>query len=316
VQGEVTAGHDPFAAPAQASNLSLMSSRYVEDRKPFWGQRTAPLHTHTLKLLMEAVSDVPVTSLDKAHVRRFTEYIKKRGACNTGKPRPLTASTLNIHLRNLRAFLRWAGEEAGWNPPRVSEVPVPSSGHRDYYSIEECRKLVSAASEIFVNGQPLSGLLSVLLLTGMRKSEVLNMEWSWIDWKTQQILVPPEITKTKHKRAIPMTRALSGLLSTWPRIGDRVFSLSGSSGHLDVMYHRAIQQAGIRRLKLHNLRDTFAVQSLLSGVPLAVVSAILGHACVVTTIKHYASIAGDELRIAADRNAGFSTAILLQSGES
>ena len=71
-----------------------------------------------------------------------------------------------------------------------------------------------------------------------------------------------------------------------------------------------IRQAGIRRLKLHNLRDTFAVQSLLSGVPLAVVSAILGHASVVTTIKHYASIAGDELRIAAERNAGFASAVL------
>jgi integrase len=204
----------------------------------------------------------------------------------------------------------------GWSPPRVSEVPVPSSGHRDYYSIEECRNLVSAAAEIFVNGQPLSGFLSVLLLTGMRKSEALNMEWSWIDWKTQQILIPPEITKTKHKRAIPMTRALSDLLSAWPRTGNRVFTLSGRSGHLDTVYHRAIEQAGIRRLKLHNLRDTFAVQSLLSGVPLAVVSAILGHASVETTIKHYAAIAGDELRIAADRNAGFSTAILLQSGES
>ena len=49
---------------------------------------------------------------------------------------------------------------------------------------------------------------------------------------------------------------------------------------------------------------------LLSGVPLAVVSRILGHADVNTTIKHYAAIAGEELTIATKLGDGFSTSIL------
>ena len=57
-------------------------------------------------------------------------------------------------------------------------------------------------------------------------------------------------------------------------------------------------QSGVRYLKLHNLRDTFAVHLLLAGVPWAVVGEILGHASVETTKRFYAAIGAPEIRAA------------------
>ena len=57
-------------------------------------------------------------------------------------------------------------------------------------------------------------------------------------------------------------------------------------------YQRAFKKlyklAGVSGGKAHRLRDTFSVELLLKGVPLADVSALLGHTSTKITEKHYA----------------------------
>jgi integrase len=145
----------------------------------------------------------------------------------------------------------------------------------------------------------------------MRKTEALLMQWEWTDLPGRKILVPPDATKSNRKRTVPIPEPLAAVLEALPQPHrGRVWPFSSSSGRINQAYRDGQQHAGVRPLKLHNLRDTYAVNMLLSGVPLAVVSRILGHADVNTTIKHYAAIAGEELTIAARLGDGFSTSIL------
>ncbi len=55
----------------------------------------------------------------------------------------------------------------------------------------------------------------------------------------------------------------------------------------------AFDRAGVVKresnLMGHRFRDTFAIELLLSGVPIARVSKLLGHDSIVTTIKHYSA---------------------------
>jgi hypothetical protein len=83
------------------------------------------------------------------------------------------------------------------------------------------------------------------------------------------------------------------------------------------LFPKAVRLAGIARpLKLHNLRDTFIVMALNAGVPLAVVSQIVGHSDIRITIRSYGRFGSTELEAAAKRlsRALFTTNIITKIG--
>jgi integrase len=315
VQAELNAGCNPFRNIEGGAHFSELVGQYVTARLPFWSPRTAESVHYTARRFVELIGDVPVSSISDQTIPEFRERAVASGAHNNKRFKgPLSPHTLNVHLRNLRAFFRWVARShlvENWTPPEAQPVKAMASGHRDYYTPDECKRLLEAGQHVSIGGQPIGNLLAVLILTGMRKTEALLMQWEWVDLPGRKILVPPDVTKSNRKRTIPVPEPLAVILESLPlpHTG-RIWPFSTSSGRINQAYREAQQHAQIRPLKLHNLRDTYAVNMLLSGVPLAVVSRILGHADVNTTIKHYAAIAGEELTLVAKLGDGFSTSIL------
>jgi Phage integrase family len=66
---------------------------------------------------------------------------------------------------------------------------------------------------------------------------------------------------------------------------------------------KAIRLAGIQRLRLHDLRHTFATRRVHARVDLITVQHLLGHATIAMTARYAHSLAGD--KIAADRHLDF-----------
>jgi integrase len=315
IQAEFNVGLDPFRDIEGGAHFSELFGQYVTARLPFWSPRTARSVQYTARRFVELIGDVPLSSITDQTIPKFREEALASGAHNNGRFKgPLSPHTLNVHLRNLGAFFKWANRSRlveNWAPPEAKPVKAVAPGHRDYYTPDECRRLLESGRSLSISGQPIADLLAVLILTGMRKTEVLSMQWEWIDLPGRKILVPPDATKSNRKRTIPIPEPLAAVLEALPQPhSGRVWPFTGSSGRINQAFRAAQQRAGVPPLKLHNLRDTYAVNLLLSGVPLAVVSRILGHADVNTTIKHYAAIAGDELTIATKLSEGFSTSIL------
>jgi integrase len=315
VQAEFNAGRNPFRDTEGGAHFSELVGQYVTARLPFWSARTARSVQYTARKFVELIGDVPLSSVSDQTIPQFREKAIASGAHNNRRFKgPLSLHTLNVHLRNLGAFFKWVARShlvANWTPPEAKPVKATTSGHRDYYTSDECRRLLEAGQSLSINGQPIAALHAVFILTGMRKTEGLLMRWEWIDLPGRKILVPPDATKSNRKRTIPIPEPLAAVLAALPQPhSGRVWPFSSTSGVINRTFREAQRRAGIRPLKLHNLRDTYAVNMLLSGVPLAVVSRILGHADVNTTIKHYAAIAGEELTIATKLGDGFSTSIL------
>jgi integrase len=72
-----------------------------------------------------------------------------------------------------------------------------------------------------------------------------------------------------------------------------------------VGFHRHLKAAGLPKIRFHDLRHTAAVLMLNSGVPINVVSHILGHKDPAMTLRRYAHVLSDAQQMAADRIDGY-----------
>lgn len=317
VEVAIANGGKPFAKlqPAGRQRLDDVAKLYLERRSVEWSPRTRPLHESTLRLFMEVTGNIGITGVGREEVQAFTDNLVKSASVTSN-------ATINIHLRNLAAFLRWAKRHfdlRAWAVPDVPKLKAPAPKHRDFYSPDEASRLVTAAMGIRVNGQPFGFYIAFLFLTGMRKRESLALDWAQVDRRTRLIFLAPEITKAHRADTVPLTAELEELLDLigWKSSG-RVFTYSADSGHVAACWNEAVVRAGIRRLKLHNCRDSFAVNHLLEGVPLAVVSRMLRHKSITTTMQDYAAFSMEDVeailrRKKATQEAGEFTTNILRS---
>ncbi len=68
-----------------------------------------------------------------------------------------------------------------------------------------------------------------------------------------------------------------------------------------VIFRRHLERAGLPRIRFHDLRHTAVVMMLTNGVPINVVSHILGHKDPAMTLGRYAHVLSDAQQIAADK---------------
>lgn len=205
----------------------------------------------------------------------------------------------------------WFCIRAGWlvsNPTdrlgRISVVQAPT----DYFTRDEYAKLIDATylyrenrGETIggANGTRMRTLIMLMRWSGLRIRDALTLERTRLindnlllyQAKTGTpvyVPLPPQVAealRTIPKGAKPNPRYFfwsgNGLpksaVADWQRSFRRIFKLAGLEK----------PDGSAKRCFPHMLRDTFAVEMLLAGVPIDQVSMLLGHASVKITEKHY-----------------------------
>jgi len=128
------------------------------------------------------------------------------------------------------------------------------------------------------------------LNTGMRKGEILGLEWErHIDLKHGFILL--DMTKNGERREIPINDTLRGVLQGLTRRLDvpHVFYDHDTGNHYkDVKrsFKTALKRAGIRDFHFHDLRHTFASHLVMAGIDLTTVKELLGHKTLTMTLRY------------------------------
>ncbi len=152
-----------------------------------------------------------------------------------------------------------------------------------------------------------------LLLTGARRSEVLQATWSQFDLSSEAPIwiVPQEAQKGDTRVRTPLRRPLSdeaaAILKDW-RSGQAVASVvwvfpsqrdpSKCRPDLKDAWDRIRTKADIPEVRLHDLRHSFASAAINAGASLYVVGKALGHADVRTT-ERYAHVMDETVRTVA-----------------
>ena len=143
-------------------------------------------------------------------------------------------------------------------------------------------------------------IIRLLLLTGCRKNEVLHLRWSEV---RDDALVLAD-SKTGARKVALNSQARS-ILERQPRdAGSFVFPsplnpARPRSRDLSLWY-RVRREADIRDVRLHDLRHSFASHAVMNGVPVPVVSRLLGHSSVRMTLR-YAHLGDREIEAAGER---------------
>jgi integrase len=169
--------------------------------------------------------------------------------------------------------------------------------------------------------------------TGMRRGEVLGLRWSDVDLATRTLSIRQTIITVAYevqvsepktargRRTISLDAETAAVLqghrvaqreerfanpSTFDD-GDLVFARpDGRPIHPDYFsqtFERSIRRAGLRRVRLHDLRHTYATLALIAGVDSKTVSARLGHSTVAFTLDVYTKAVPQLDREAADKVA-------------
>jgi integrase len=130
--------------------------------------------------------------------------------------------------------------------------------------------------------------IRLLLWTGMRSSEVIQLRWREVDLGTNCLRIAD--TKT-GARIIPLSSHTLGIINSLPRGSgdDFVFQSSQKNRPLALTrpWYRVRAAAGIdKSATIHTLRHTFASWSVMDGQSLAQVGAILGHKSTQTTLRY------------------------------
>jgi integrase len=130
---------------------------------------------------------------------------------------------------------------------------------------------------------------STALNTGMRKEEILSLEWEkHIDLKHVFILL--DVTKNGERREIPINRTLRDTLKQVVRhiSSPYVFVDANGNRYKDIRrsFKSALRKAGIKDFRFHDLRHCFASHLVMAGVDLTTVKELLGHKTLTMTLRY------------------------------
>lgn len=149
------------------------------------------------------------------------------------------------------------------------------------------------------------GAIRLGLLTGMRRSEVLTLRWSEVDWDRAMLRLADSKTGAK---VVPIGAAPLAVLDSLPRIeGSKyVFASEDVSRPLESVrrvWDAVRLAAKLDDVRFHDLRHSFASALADQGESLPLIGSLLGHKDVSTT-QRYAHLVDDRRKAAADATSG------------
>lgn len=223
-------------------------------------------------------------------------------------------------VKNVRATLRrilasaveWGLLDAVPPLPRV-KVPQPKW---DFFNAEESAALVGAART-----DEERALLLFALRTGARAGEQIAIRWDDVDWTNRLVVLRRSSTrgevgptKSGRERRVPLTDTMGQALRKIRHLrGPLVFcNLDGSAFRLGQLHEKlwgACRRSGLRKIRWHDLRHSFASQLAMKGISLRLVQEWLGHSTITMTMRyaHLAPGGGADLIRALDSPAVATT---------
>jgi integrase len=252
-----------------------------------------------------ALGGKPVGAISQFDIQSVYAQMFQRGLS------PRTIEYTNAVLQSaFRQAVRW--KMLADDPCTGVDLPPLKRREMEALSVEECRQFLKAAREA-----EWFALFALALTTGMRPSEYLALKQSDIDWQRGTASVCRTIqvsgsgwqfydTKRKRSRRIVKLQdfVLRGLDESrnsqaggggeYPMEHDLLFRTATGAPlkqrAVKREFRRVLKAAGLRPIRLYDLRHTAATLAVAAGVSVKVISEQLGHASISFTLERYSHV--------------------------
>ena len=136
--------------------------------------------------------------------------------------------------------------------------------------------------------------------TGLRREEQFGLTWDRVDMARARIVLPRELTKSRHPREVPFIGRTAQITAQMPRHIRSPFVFWHEDGRryqtMNKGLKAAARRAGIKDLKWHDLRRTFGCRRLQDDrMSTEQVGMLLGHHSVTVTERSYAFLTIDSI---------------------
>lgn len=252
---------------------------------------------HVVKVLREKFGTKKLTEISYLDIETFRNTWKATNIKSGTKER--TDATVNRYLAVFGHMLNKAVE---WDKLEVSpftkgsKLKFKENNQRDrYLTQDEIQALLKACSP------HLLPIVEVALRTGMRKGELLSLQWEQIKGG----LIYLRETKSQKPRRIPIDERVGQIFkdlqvkNKWKSPYVFLGPDGNPLGDVKRAWEGACRRAEIGNCRFHDLRHTFASQLVKKGASIKAVQLLLGHKESRTTDR-YAHLAPDDLRDAVN----------------
>ena len=279
--------------------LSELIMDFVESLEVERGrsQKTAENYHLYLERLVEFAGDIEVGKITPELIRKYRLWLNRYKNENDGE---LALITQNYHLIALRNFLKYCAKRdiATLAADKV-ELPRTKRRQVSFLTTEETERLIETVDTNTPTGLRDRAILELLFSSGLRVSELTNLNRDHINLKRGEFMVrgkgqkdrpvflSPEATewlalylKSRNDSAVPLFVRYSGF-KTGDERGES-FRLTPRSVQRLVQHYS--RMAGItKHVSPHTLRHSFATDLLMNGADLRSVQSMLGHSNISTT---------------------------------
>ena len=209
----------------------------------------------------------PLEAVTVKKIDAFVDYLQFKG---------LSVSSINMHLRTVKAMLRYY-----WKRERLDRVPL----------IEQLKQ--EENNPIYITDNEFQSIMELDWLdqfykrvfyfyreTGCRIREpfISKLDGNWLDI--------PNLSKGKKPRNLELAASVKKIfteLSAW--LGSGYGStLVDPADHISKKFKQALRSIGADESKrFHSLRHTFAVRRIVEKVPIFKIQKMMGHSSIATT---------------------------------
>ena len=288
-----------FDIPIRNKNQRLFVETYQEYLKNISNSPRTVMNKnialkHFLPIFKDKnITDISISDIKTYQLQRKLEIMNK----NAGKKESeINFDWINKEILILSNFFNFFIEKGYIDKNPAQRIKKLNTLSRiKTLSDSDIEKLIAGATNKLT-----SDLITFLIYTGCRKGEALNLKWDDVDLQNDVIAIKG--TKTKYDRYIPISKPLKELLRGIEKHQDclYVFNDKGAKlGNFRRSFMTACKNAGLKDLRIHDLRHVFASKMVMGGTSLYITGELLGHRTTQMT-KRYSHLVPETLKKAVD----------------
>lgn len=273
--------------------------------------------------IYKAIGHLRMDKITPRHLQRFVNELcgDTRNDTLGAKGKTLSPKTVKLHLSLISTIFDYAikMQMLQNNPCRAVTLPSPKAKEREVYTLEEAQQLLELFEKEDEFNFKYVVFFTMAMYTGLRRGELLGLEWKDFDWDNEIVSIsrtsmwtkergiytdtpktktsmrtlklPKEIITLLQKYRTFQTAYKATLGSKWIE-NDRLFTQADGKP-MDMTspyyYFQAFcERTGMRFVNVHSFRHFNASVLISNGVDVKTVQSCLGHSTPTTTLSIYA----------------------------